>query len=207
MSNETNQNAAQTNHIFSGKGGKMFKRISFILAETLVVNLFGMVAPTQAQLVEVPDVVGMHKFDASSAIHSAGLDVNMDFVPRLQSSGEQDNVISQDPVAGTMVPLGFSVDLVVGDVGVSVPNVVGMTESDAKKRLNQSTLHPIPTYAYSPTVPEGHVISQYPAEGAVVFNGSGVYLYISMDHVGFYWFERELDHIAWSARPHDGRGP
>ncbi len=51
MSNETNLNAAQNNHIFSGKGGKMYKRISFMLGVALVVYLFGMLTPTMAQAV------------------------------------------------------------------------------------------------------------------------------------------------------------
>jgi len=56
MSNETNLNAAQTNHIFSGKGGKIYKRISFMLGVALVVYLFGMLTPTMAQAVNQPPV-------------------------------------------------------------------------------------------------------------------------------------------------------
>lgn len=56
MSKETKLNAAQTNHIFSGKGGKMYKRISFMLGVALVVYLFGMLTPTIAQAVNQPPV-------------------------------------------------------------------------------------------------------------------------------------------------------
>ena len=56
MSNETNLNAAQTNHILSGKGGKIYKRISFMLGVALVVYLFGMLTPTMTQAVNQPPV-------------------------------------------------------------------------------------------------------------------------------------------------------
>jgi len=101
MGKKTNLNATQNNHIFSGKGGKMYKRISLMLIVAFAVGLFGTTAPARASSL-VPDVVGMHVNDAYSVLESCGFQVGgegeySDTVPR-------DLIISQNPTAGTLVP-------------------------------------------------------------------------------------------------------
>jgi len=183
MSNETNLNAAQTNHIFSGKGGKMYKRISFVLAVALAVNLFGMVTPTMAQPVAtVPDVVGMTEAAARSAIYSCDLRVR-DISYEYSDTVLYAQVISQDPEAGTWVPEGSAVDLVIcGPQMVDVPDVVGMSQADAESEITSAGLiaehAAINPYLYSDTVPAGHVIRHHPAGGTSVCIGASVGLVI-----------------------------
>lgn len=63
--------------------------------------------------VPVPDVTGMLQADAEAALTAAGLTTGS---VSTQASAEPDTeVLSQDPVATTMVPPGTSVDLVVSD--------------------------------------------------------------------------------------------
>jgi beta-lactam-binding protein with PASTA domain len=64
------------------------------------------------------------------------------------------NVISQDPAAGTPVPIGSSVDLVVSSGQPQVPNVLDMNEVDANTAItavDNLTVGTV-TYEYSDTV-------------------------------------------------------
>jgi len=181
MSNETNLNAAQNNHIFTGKGRKMNKRISFVLATALVVNLFGMVAPARAPewWFTVPDVVGMTEAAARRAISYFPLSVDIsyeycDTVPYAQ-------VISQDPPGGTLVrwPSSTRVDLVIGGPQmVDVPDLVGMSEGAADQAIINAGLDGHVSHGFSETVPYGDVISQDPAGGTSVCIGAWVRLRI-----------------------------
>jgi hypothetical protein len=62
--------------------------------------------------VDVPDVVGLAQAAAETAITGAGLDVGTVTTENSDTVAAGD-VISQDPVAGTSVPVGSAVDLVV----------------------------------------------------------------------------------------------
>jgi len=118
------------------------------------------VEPPAGPQIEVPDVVGMSESDAASAINSAGLSVGStgylysDTVP-------EGCVISQYPIAGTVVDAGSEVDLDISmgpDTGgptVDVPDVVGMSESDARSVINSASLN-VGTISsgYSDTVPK-----------------------------------------------------
>jgi beta-lactam-binding protein with PASTA domain len=132
--------------------------------------------------IPTPAVVGLSQSDAESAIVAAGLLVgavataNSDTVP----AGD---VISQNPVAGTSVPDGSAVDLVVS-LGplqmVDVPAVVGLSQSDAESAIVAAgLLVGQVSSAYSDTVPAGDVISQNPAAGTSVPSNSAVDIVVS----------------------------
>jgi beta-lactam-binding protein with PASTA domain len=130
----------------------------------------------------VPNVVGMTQSAATTAIQAAGLQVgtattaNSPTVPA-------GSVISQNPPAGSSVPEGSSVSLVVslGPVMVTVPNVVGMTQANAEAAITSANLTVgTITTANSDTVPAGSVISQNPAGASSVTQGSSVNLVISL---------------------------
>ena len=136
-------------------------------------------------LVTVPDVVGLSQSNAESAIVAAGLTVggvttqNSDTVP----AGD---VISQDPVAGTSVAIGSGVDIVVslGPVLVTVPDVVGLSQSNAESAIVAAGLVVgVITTQNSDPVPAGDVISQDPVAGTSVAIGSGVDIVVSLGPV------------------------
>lgn len=85
-------------------------------------------------------------------------------------------VVSQKPEAGQTVPKGSSVTLVVAGApgDVEVPNLVGMTLDDARKRLATSAL--IPTLNANSERDPGtvKVVEQYPPAGELVPVGSRV---------------------------------
>ena len=92
------------------------------------------------------------------------------------------SVISQNPAAGTAVAPSSAVDLVVssGSEPVSVPNVVGQSQSAATSTITGAglTLGTV-TQQASTTVPAGTVLSQNPAAGASVAPGTAVDLVVS----------------------------
>jgi beta-lactam-binding protein with PASTA domain len=132
--------------------------------------------------VTVPNVVGQPQASAEAAIVAAGLTVgaisqaNSAVVPA-------GNVISQNPVGGTLALAGSPVSLTIslGPAPVLVPNVVGMTQPAAEAAILAAGLQVgTVTTANSPTVPAGSVISQNPSAGSSVPEGSSVSLVVSL---------------------------
>jgi hypothetical protein len=127
----------------------------------------------------VPDVVGMTEAAATNAITSVdSLTVNV-------TAGYSDlcaagTIISQTPAAGTAVPIGSEVTVVLC-LMPGVPDVVGMTQADAEAAITailDLTVNVIK--AYSDTIEQGLVISQDPAGGTSVAIGSTVNIVVSL---------------------------
>ncbi len=91
------------------------------------------------------------------------------------------SVISQNPAAGTSVAPGSAVDLVVSlGPPVTVPNVVGQTQSTATAVLQRFNLTVgSVTRQVTPGVAPGIVLSQNPAAGTSVAAGTAVDLVVS----------------------------
>jgi beta-lactam-binding protein with PASTA domain len=128
----------------------------------------------------VPNVVGMTEADANSAISDANLVVGT-ITYEYSDTIAAGNVISQDPVGGTIVPMGTAVDIVVSlGEAVVVPNVVNMTEAEANSAITDANLIVgTVTYEHSDTVTAGRVIRQNPVGGAAAPAGSPVDLVVS----------------------------
>ena len=134
--------------------------------------------------VPVPAVVGQTQAAATTAITGAGLVLG---TVSQTSSGTVPvgRVISQSPTAGTGVPQGSAVNLVVstgpsGPPPVSVPAVVGQTQAAATAAITGAGLVlGTVSQTSSPTVPAGRVISQSPTAGTNLPPGSAVNLVVS----------------------------
>ena len=134
--------------------------------------------------IATPDVLGLPQADAEAAIVAAGLVVGTVtlFSSDTVAAG---NVISQSPLVGYPVTPGTAVDLTVssgpaGPVIVTVPSVVGSTQADAEAAIVAAGLTVgAVTTASSATVAAGDVISQTPAGGTDVEEGSSVDLVVS----------------------------
>src|SRR5262252_2229930 len=127
----------------------------------------------------VPNVVGMTRTAATTAITGAGLTVGT--VTQASSlTVPAGSVISQTPVANTETATAIGVDLVVSTGAVTVPSVVGLTQAAATTALTAAglTVGTITT-ASSTTVPSGSVISQTPTAGTSVLSNSAVTLVVS----------------------------
>lgn len=130
---------------------------------------------------EVPNVVGLMDYDAQEAIESAGLVVGI-ITEAYNNTIPARVVISQSPLAGSSVPKGFPVDLIrsKGPRSEGVPDVVGMTEADARSEIVSAgfSVGDV-TRQYSDTTPEGVVMSQSPVGGTDAQPGDPVGFVVS----------------------------
>ena len=136
------------------------------------------ISSKQAAII-VTDVTGMLKDAASSTLKNQGFTVTV--VENYDSAVEKGRVISQTPAGGTGQLPGTNITIVVskGVQMVSVPNVVGKTESQATASLQNAGFTWIITKEYSTTVASGNVIRQTPESGSALEKGSSVTLCIS----------------------------
>jgi eukaryotic-like serine/threonine-protein kinase len=130
------------------------------------------------QKVGVPTVVGADQANAEAKLRQEGFRVDT-----VQKTAEQPpgQVIGQDPTGGTKAKKGSTVTLTVsaGPQQVSVPQVVGLTVSSARGRLQKAGLDASEREENSDTVAQGRVISVSPPEGQKVDKGSSVTLVVS----------------------------
>ena len=127
----------------------------------------------------VPDVVGMTQANAIAALSGVGLTDTI--VMTCSDTVPAGSVISTDPIAGTSVAVGSSVELTVsnGPCTIAVPDVIGDTQADAITALNGLGLTNTVVNACSDTVPSGSVISTNPVAATLVAPGSNVELTVS----------------------------
>ncbi|HEX5467494.1 MAG TPA: Stk1 family PASTA domain-containing Ser/Thr kinase [Gaiellaceae bacterium] len=139
------------------------------------VTLFVSTGPPKT---EVPNVVGMTYEEALQTLDDANLDARKREVFSKQPAGQ---VLGQDPKAGEQVVEGTEVALKVskGQETVSVPNVVGMSEANARATLEQAGFEVSSTSAPSDSTPEGVVSAQNPASGTDATKGSTVTITVS----------------------------
>jgi serine/threonine-protein kinase len=130
------------------------------------------------QKVNVPTVVGADQANAEAKLRQDGFRLDT-----VQKTAEQPagQVIGQDPTGGTKAKKGSTVTLTVsaGPQQVAVPQVVGLTVSSARGRLQKVGLQASEREENSDTVAEGRVISVSPNEGQKVDKGSSVTLVVS----------------------------
>ncbi len=135
--------------------------------------------------IAVPDVSGRSPEDASAVLTRAGLDAGD---RRDQASGtvQPGVVIGTDPPAGTPVGPETNVALIVstGPSGITVPDVLGRSESSAFDRILDECPQPDCVVVRSQRIPsedveEGDVISTSPAAGEPAQFGSTITLTVS----------------------------
>ena len=164
--------------------------ILLILAGTLIGMLAsgrflgGKPSPTPsptATAATVPDVSGMSEDDARTAIEDLGLtfvkgdDVSSDTV-------DEGLAVSSDPGAGTSALLGaeITVKFSSGSATVKVPDVTGMTQSEARKAIENANLAwGDVTAEDSPGTQAGRVIRSNPAPDTSVSRGETVSVVVS----------------------------
>lgn len=133
-------------------------------------------------LVVVPDVVGLNQAAAEAGITGAGLVVG-NVTTQYSVPVPAGSIISQNPMPGASVIIGFAVDMVLSlgpEPGV-VPEVVGMSQSVAQTTITAAgySVGGITTQL-SDTVPAGLVISQAPEAGTLSPLGTNVNLVVSL---------------------------
>lgn len=132
----------------------------------------------QPPVVTVPAVEGLPLIEAQSRLEQAGL--QWQIVEERYDNSEVNTVIAQRPEGGARVRMGQTVELVVskGPQWLSVPDVRGLAERDARLRLENAGLVVEVRYEHADE-PEGVVVDQDPGPGSPIQAGMTVYLTVS----------------------------
>ncbi len=128
----------------------------------------------------IPSVTGLGQSQAEQMITGARLKVariereNSDSIPAGSAT-------RTDPVAGVQLPVGSDVALFIssGVAAVSVPDVTGLTQGDAKATLTNAGFQVQTTTETSTSVSANNVISQTPSGGSTAAPGSTVTIVVA----------------------------
>ena len=135
------------------------------------VRLFVSSGPEQATM---PDVVGLTREAAETRLTRERLEVR---VVREASDEPEDEVIAQSPAAGTKLDKDERVTITVaeGREQVDVPNLVGLSEEDARRVLRGDKLGVAVRHRATDNEEEdGQVLDQRPGAGVEVDEGRSV---------------------------------
>jgi beta-lactam-binding protein with PASTA domain/tRNA A-37 threonylcarbamoyl transferase component Bud32 len=125
--------------------------------------------------VKVPDVKGKDAAIAANDLGRVGLETNTK--QEASSTVAEGKVIRTEPATGTEVDKGSTVTMVVssGPAQVAVPDVVGMTEAAATKRLNDAGFKvTVQNQTVATDEDDGRVMDQNPDAGTKADQGSTV---------------------------------
>jgi serine/threonine-protein kinase len=126
------------------------------------------------KLATVPVLVGTQRSVAVQQIRSRGLSPSVEEADSPKPTGE---VIRQAPSAGSQLPAGSTVSIVVskGEKKTAVPNVIGKLRADAVEALRAVGLKPV-VQEQETEVPSkiGRVTDQFPPPGSEVSPSSTV---------------------------------
>lgn len=133
--------------------------------------------------IEVPNVVGYEETQADTTLSALGFKVSKQ--TEYSDTVDEGYVISQTPEALEKIASGSTVVLTISagpaEKTVTVPDLRGMTESEAKAKLTASNLKVgTVTEDYSDSVTKGNVLSQSYSPGTEIGENSSVNFVISL---------------------------
>ncbi len=130
-------------------------------------------------MLNVPDVVGRTQAEAEQTLTGMGFTVNIS--KSYSDEYEAGQIMSMNPMANSQAKVGDAINLEVSMGGqydgFTVPDVVGMTELDAKTAL--APLDVVVTSETSDTTEAGQVMTQSIAEGVYVDKGTTITITVS----------------------------
>jgi beta-lactam-binding protein with PASTA domain len=153
--------------------------ICIVVLAGIGVGAWALVSSTSG--VAVPQVVGLNTGDAEQRLHEAGLGMAVE-KRVIDPEKPKDTIISQDPAPQSKIDKGGTVQVVVskGVEKVAVPDVIGMTQSNASAALSSAglTVGEV-AYEFSSKADKGVVISQSVDPGSQVAKDSPVSITVS----------------------------
>ena len=135
-----------------------------------------MPTPTVVRNVAVPTLRGKSLDDARAALQAAGLTV---IVKGVNANVGRDVVFDTTPAAGTPIPPGTTVTVMVGTGNVTVPDVAGRSQPQATRELQDNGFRVVTRERRDPRIPAGSAIDTRPAAGNEIPRGAEVELTIS----------------------------
>lgn len=131
----------------------------------------------------LPHIAGRDVYEVATELRNLGLVVNTVMKP---SPREEGRVLESEPRAGESVPKGTTVTLTVSQgekqSTVHVPQLVGLSRSDALIRLWLCQLNVGEVIEEPSDAPAGTVFRQGHTEGTVVLPGTKITIYISQEN-------------------------
>jgi len=129
--------------------------------------------------VEVPDLSGKTEEEAQQELSSSRL--SMERAEAYSETVPAGSVIEQGTSPGELVnhDSTIAVTISLGREPISVPSVVGLSDSDATEQIQAAGLTTQVVQQYSETVEEGEVIAQDPADGTL-YRGDTVTITVSL---------------------------
>jgi beta-lactam-binding protein with PASTA domain/predicted Ser/Thr protein kinase len=160
------------------------RRWRWIIIALLAAGVAALVAfaLTRPSHVSVPDVIGQDVEAATEILDNQGFDVAIKAVP---SGAPRNQVVEQDPIptarGGGKAEEGSTVTLSVssGPAIVAVPDVAGLSLSDATTRLEKAGFKVTTRDEFSNTVPKGRAIGTEPAAGTQLSTSQVVTVLVS----------------------------
>jgi beta-lactam-binding protein with PASTA domain len=132
------------------------------------------------QRATIPKLAGRNRADAEAALREAKLQLGQ--VTERQGDQAGGTVLSSQPAAGQVVPVGTAVDLVVssGPAALTMPDLVGRDLSEVRGVIEQLglTIGEV-TYDSTSSFGTGRVLQQNPAAGAATPPGAPVNLRVA----------------------------
>ncbi|OFT42224.1 hypothetical protein HMPREF3160_05705 [Arthrobacter sp. HMSC06H05] len=132
--------------------------------------------------VKVPrGVIGKNEREARRILEEAKLTVSDDVKTKDSANESQGTVLEVSPKPGTELRFGDEVQLTISSGEVSLPDVTGLEESEAVKKLtsDEYKLEVQVTRAVDDSVDEGTVVSQRPGKGTKTSPGSIVVIVVA----------------------------
>ena len=125
---------------------------------------------------EVPDLVGSNKDSAADQLKALGLKVSLE---QKESDEPKDDVVEMDPSPGSQVADGSTVTLFFSDGPESVPDVVGKTEDQARKLIQDAGFEVSVVRDSTTEAKKGTVLDQSPKAGSEEDKGRTVTIVVS----------------------------
>lgn len=143
-------------------------------------SVITMVVSSGKPMISVPSVVGMSPEQARRTLIEAGLEVANEDRTAPSTPEAEGSVINTDPAAGASIPFDQPVQLVVGSgpEEVSVPDVVGQDENDARATLTGLGFR-VQVEQTDSRVPSGQVVAQSSPSGSTQVKGATITLTVS----------------------------
>jgi uncharacterized repeat protein (TIGR01451 family) len=132
----------------------------------------------------VPTVTGLTEADAKTKLEAAGCKLGT-VTPGPDNPSEAGKIVDQAPTGGTQAPAGTPVNVTIAGPVCTVPNLSGMTESEARTQVEAAGC--VLTTSQQPTsnpADVGKVVAQAPAPATLVAKGSPVNASIGVQVAG-----------------------
>jgi eukaryotic-like serine/threonine-protein kinase len=136
---------------------------------------------TGPNTVDVPDVSGKSQAEARAELEGANLKVG-DVITQDSAKVDQGKVIKTDPPSGDSVKINSTVNIYIASGSVTVPDLTGKTQNQAKRELRALGLK-FQTATEPSEAPAGRVTRTDPESGTKVSQGTTVTIFISEEVV------------------------